>query len=68
MMPEVMTTRWRVLVPWLLATGLLGAADWTQFRGPHGDGVASGARVPERLDPQSILWTRRCPGGVFLHH
>jgi len=47
----------------LLATTRLLAADWPQFRGPHGNGVADADDLPARLDPaQSIVWTADLPG------
>ncbi len=43
----------------------LGAADWTQFRGPNGDGVSSETGVPTRLEPTSITWSIALPGRGF---
>ena len=40
----------------------LQAGDWPQFRGPHGDGIAPGARLPATLNAQSIAWTTDLPG------
>ena len=33
---------------WVLTSGIAAAADWNQFRGPGGDGLALDARVPLR--------------------
>ena len=43
----------------------LGAADWTQFRGPNGDGVSSETGVPTRLEATSITWSIALPGRGF---
>src|SRR5262245_61924804 len=37
------------------------AGDWPQFRGPKGDGVAAGARLPAKLDAQAITWVTDLP-------
>ena len=49
----------------LTLAGSLGAADWTQFRGPNGDGLSSDTGVPVRLDPSSITWSISLPGRGF---
>ena len=49
----------------LTVAGSLGAADWTQFRGPNGDGLSSDTGVPVRLDASSITWSISLPGRGF---
>ncbi len=47
----------------LLAFSLsASAADWPQFRGPNGNGVAEEAGLPRKLDAQSIAWSASLPG------
>lgn len=46
----------------LTVAGSLGAADWTQFRGPNGDGLSSETGVPVKLDPSSVTWSIGLPG------
>jgi outer membrane protein assembly factor BamB len=38
------------------------AADWPQFRGPRGNGVATDPGVPAQLGPDSIAWSVSLPG------
>lgn len=38
------------------------ADDWLQWRGPLGNGVAADAKLPSKLDAQSIAWTIDLPG------
>jgi outer membrane protein assembly factor BamB len=38
------------------------ADDWTQWRGPLGNGVAPDVKLPSKLDAQSIAWTIDLPG------
>ena len=46
-----------------LAAVPLPAADWPQFRGPHGNGVADETDTPAVLNaPKSIAWTADLPG------
>jgi len=46
-----------------VATLQLSAADWRQFRGPLGNGVAEETTLPTALDPQkSIAWKIQLPG------
>jgi outer membrane protein assembly factor BamB len=40
----------------------LAAADWTQFRGPRGDGVSTETGLPTRLDVGSVSWAIDLPG------
>lgn len=37
-------------------------ADWTQWRGPLGNGVAPGEVLPAKFDPQAVAWTIDLPG------
>ncbi len=47
----------------LLAASLeFAAADWPQFRGPHGNGVSDERNVPAKLDANSIAWAIDLPG------
>ena len=46
----------------LLSSLQLATADWPQFRGPLGNGVATGASVPTNLTARSILWAADLPG------
>ena len=58
-----------VLRQWLFG-GCIGAllvvpadADWTRFRGPGGQGVASDASVPTRWSPEAnVVWKTPLPG------
>jgi outer membrane protein assembly factor BamB len=61
-----MTHLYRTIVRnlWLLmATGQVGAADWPQFRGPGGDGLAAGASPPlEWSETTNVAWKVRVTG------
>src|SRR5262245_3765857 len=51
----------------LLAATLLvhtaGAADWTQFRGPHGSGVSGETGLPASWSAtENIVWRTKLPG------
>ena len=46
----------------LAAALSLSAANWTQFRGPLGSGVAEDTQVPTQLDAKSVAWTASLPG------
>ena len=46
----------------LVAIAPLGAADWTQFRGPNGDGLSSETGVPVRMESSSLTWSIALPG------
>lgn len=43
---------------WLNAS----AADWTQFRGPHGTGVSDESGLAAKLDQSSVAWKSALPG------
>ncbi len=53
------------LTSFLLAPGLSGAEDWTQFRGPNGSGLCpSCGKLPAEFGPQkNILWKTELPEG-----
>ncbi|MBN9689910.1 MAG: PQQ-binding-like beta-propeller repeat protein [Verrucomicrobia bacterium] len=51
-----------VLVSLTLGLGSLTAADWPQFRGPQGNGIAPDAKLPAKLDAQSVAWAVDLPG------
>ena len=38
------------------------ADDWTQFRGPAGNGIATGPKLPTKLDTRSVTWAVDLPG------
>ena len=46
----------------LLTTLAAPAADWRQFRGPHGNSVADDAAGPALTDASSIAWKIALPG------
>jgi outer membrane protein assembly factor BamB len=46
---------------WLLTCGV-PAADWPQFRGPHGNGVSEETTLPAKLDARSVQWASDLPG------
>jgi len=50
------------LVLSVLAITTLSAGDWPQFRGPQGDGIAPDAKLPAKLDAQSVSWSADLPG------
>ena len=50
------------LIALCLAAARLPAADWMQFRGPHGNGVSDETGAPAALDAKSIAWTADLPG------
>lgn len=50
-----------LVVP-VVAVLSLGAADWPQFRGPLGDGIAADAKLPANLESSSVAWTAELPG------
>jgi outer membrane protein assembly factor BamB len=38
------------------------AGDWSQFRGPHFNGISDETGLPDRLDPTTMLWQTPLPG------
>jgi outer membrane protein assembly factor BamB len=46
----------------LLTSVTCARADWPQFRGPDGNGIASALRLPDRIDSNSIAWAADLPG------
>jgi len=50
-------------IAWLLFSIAL-ASDWTQFRGPNGDGVSSSKGLPEHFNQQAnLVWRTELPPG-----
>ncbi len=45
-----------------LSSTHFATADWPQFRGPNGNGVADGPAVSAKLDAGSIAWAADLPG------
>lgn len=45
-----------------VAFGSLAAADWTQFRGPEGNGLAVADKTPAQLGDQQLAWKADLPG------
>ena len=54
----------RILVIPAVAMSLSAASpsDWTQFRGPQGNGIAPGARLPLNPGPRDVTWSVDLPG------
>jgi outer membrane protein assembly factor BamB len=50
-------------VVWLLIPIALGAADWSQFRGPNGSGVVQSKGLPDRFDVRTTVWRTELPPG-----
>ena len=46
----------------LLTGGFANAADWTQFRGPNGNGTSSEKNLPTQLTPKNLKWSKPLPG------
>ena len=46
-----------VLAAGLLARGWSVRGDWTQFRGPAGDGIDTSSRLPSQLGTNSVVWS-----------
>jgi outer membrane protein assembly factor BamB len=46
----------------LLASVTAARADWPQFRGPDGNGIARALRLPDKIDSNSIAWAADLPG------
>ena len=38
------------------------AADWMQFRGPHGNGLSDETALPSKLDQTNVAWKSSLPG------
>jgi outer membrane protein assembly factor BamB len=51
-----------LLLMFCLSPAGAGAADWPQFRGPHGNGITEDAQVPAKLDGSSVRWAADLPG------
>ena len=47
----------------LLVAQIVSAAEWNQFRGPNGSGVAANAKPPVNLDPSRPAWKVAVPVG-----
>lgn len=47
-----------VSLVWLNAA----AADWTQFRGPHGNGISDETTLAAKLGETNVAWKRALPG------
>ncbi|MEQ1891841.1 MAG: PQQ-binding-like beta-propeller repeat protein [Planctomycetota bacterium] len=47
----------------LLAPLLTNSDDWTGWRGPHGDGIASGSPPIEWSETKNVRWKAALPGG-----
>lgn len=66
-MPTMKTSFWTMMEVWVLALMMQGAcvlrADWPQFRGPLGNGLAPDGRGPQilRLDAD-LAWKVELPG------
>ena len=69
---ESQTTSWEINMltrtlllglSWLcLLSSALFADDWSQFRGPHGNGFADVESVPTQWSPQeNVLWKAKLP-------
>jgi len=47
----------------LVWSSMAGAADWPQFRGPHGDGTTTETNVPTEWGPEkNVQWFFKLPG------
>jgi outer membrane protein assembly factor BamB len=44
------------------ASVLLASADWPQFRGPDGNGIAQDSGVPAKIETNNIAWAADLPG------
>jgi len=49
-----------ILIPFLVFGAT--AADWLQFRGPHGNGVSDETGLATTLGPENVAWKRDLPG------
>ena len=55
---------WFLPVSLVLLTGLVQAADWPQFRGPEGTGIAQGGPLPARFgEDTNLVWKTAVPSG-----
>ena len=55
---------WRVAFSVLVVAGMAIAADWPQFRGPEGTGIAEGSELPVRFgEDLNLVWKRALPPG-----
>jgi outer membrane protein assembly factor BamB len=54
----------RYFLAFVLVSSVALAADsnWPRWRGPRGDGHATGTETPTRWDPTSVLWKTPLPG------
>ena len=51
-----------ILVSLVAISTLAQAADWTSFRGTHGNSIAPGEQLPRELSAHSIAWSANLPG------
>ena len=55
---------WRFLLPLVVLASNSATADWPQFRGPDGTGIAEGKALPIRFgEDENLLWKREVPSG-----
>lgn len=60
-----MVTVQRVLTMAMLGAAPAAVAEWNQFRGPNGSGLApAGARPPVRIGEQTLAWKTPLPAGL----
>ncbi|HAM70579.1 MAG TPA: pyrrolo-quinoline quinone [Verrucomicrobiales bacterium] len=53
----------RLLLPWVALLPLVADANWTQFRGPDGNGTLAGATLPSSLPADGgVAWKASLPG------
>ena len=50
------------LITLIFSLGVLRAGDWTQFRGPQGNGVSSETGLPTTLTEKNLKWKVELPG------
>lgn len=51
-----------LLLTVIAASFQFAAADWPQFRGPHGNGIATSIDLPLKLGSNSVAWASDLPG------